>query len=189
VGGIIEEEGDSVQEGFAGAGWTGEGEMVRWAKEIDRMRIRVEGASMRRTLVTIAAVLAAGFLAWEFVPLEKKIWDGGFHLTVHVESEAGQPLSVSCETFGRREHAEEALAVLLPPETRMWSTVADPFDGQPLTVLVPVSGRESPLGRELRRSQFRYLVVIAVLPDGRRVGKLVDIPDSRVSQEVSVSFP
>ena len=144
---------------------------------------------MRRTLVTTATILAAGFLAWEFVPLQKKICDGSFDLTVHVECQAGQPLTVSCETFGRQEHAEEALSVLLPPEIGMWSTLSDPFDGQPLTVRVAVSSRESPLGRIFRRSQFRYLVVIAVLPDGRRVGKMLDIPEYRVLQDVSVSLP
>jgi hypothetical protein len=144
---------------------------------------------MRRTLVIIAAVLTAGFLAWEFVPLNVLHMDGSFDLTVHVKSRAGQPRTVSCEAFGRREHADEALVVLLPPESRMWSTVADPFDGQPLTVRVPVSCQESPLGREVRRSQFRYLVVIATMPDGRRLGKQVDIPNGRVSQEVSVILP
>jgi len=144
---------------------------------------------MRRALIAVVAVLALGVLAWEFIPVQVMIWDGSFDLTVRVESSAGQPQVVSCEAFGRREYAEEAVAHLLPPESRMWSTTADPFDGQPLIVRVAVSGRESPFGRELRRSQFRYLAVIAVLPDGRRVGKVVDIPDERVSREVSVALP
>ena len=144
---------------------------------------------MRRTILTLTAVLVAGFLAWEFVPLEKKICDGSFDLTVRVECLAGQPRSVSCEAFGRLMQAEEALAVLMPPESRRWSAVADPFDGRPLTVGVPVSWRESPLGRQYRRTQFRYLVVIATMQDGERIGKLVDIPDSRESREVSVSLP
>jgi hypothetical protein len=77
----------------------------------------------------------------------------------------------------------------LRPETRLWSAVADPFEGQPLTVNVPVSGRESPWGRQLRRVQFQYLVVIGQWKDGRRMGKLVDIPDGRASREISVSLP
>src|SRR5947209_7419905 len=115
----------------------------------DRLKSKAGGggAPMRRTLVSVAAILVAGFLAWEFVPLETKICDGSIDLTVRVESQAGQPRSVSCEAFGRREPAEAALAVLMPPESRMWSNVADPFDGQPLTVRIGTGCRESPLGR------------------------------------------
>ena len=139
---------------------------------------------MRRALI---AVLALGVLAWEFVPVQVLIWDGSFNLIVRVECPEGRPRAVTCEAFGRREYADEAVAHLLPLES--WSAVADPFDGQPITVRVAVSGRESPFGRELLRSQFRFLAVIAVLPDGRRVGKVVDIPDGRVSREVSVALP
>ena len=141
---------------------------------------------MRRTLLILAAVIVAGFLAWEFVPIYVARCSGSFDLTVRVE---GRPRSVSCEAFGGQRSAEEALTVLMPPESRMWSAVADPFDGRPLTVGVPVSWRESPLGRQYWRTQFRYLVVIATMPDGERVGKLVDIPDGRESREVTVSFP
>ncbi len=144
---------------------------------------------MRRALIAVVATLAVGVLAWEFIPVQVLIWDGSFDLTVRVECPAGQPRSVSCEAFGRREYADEAAAQLLPPESRMWSTTAEPFDGQALSVRVAVSGRESPFGRELRRSQFRHLAVIAVLADGRRVGKVVDIPDGQVSREVSVTLP
>lgn len=143
---------------------------------------------MRRTLFVVVAVVAAGVLAWEFIPVQVMIWDGSFDLTVRVESRAGQPQSISCQALGGRETAAQVLADLSPPESR-WSAVADPFDGRPLIVHVPVSGRESPFGRELARSQFRFLVVIADLADGRRVGKLVDIPDGRVSREVSVVVP
>jgi len=144
---------------------------------------------MRRAVLTIAVVVVAGALAWEFVPLQVTIWDGGFDLTVNVSSTAGPLRSVSCQAFGRREEADEVLKYLLPPETRLWSAVADPFAGEPLTVFVPLSGRESPSGRELRRFQFRHLVVIGELRDGRRTGKRVEIPDGRVSREVSVLLP
>ncbi len=144
---------------------------------------------MRRAFLIIGLSVLAGALAWEFIPIQLTVWDGGFDLTVNVSSTAGPLKSVSCQACGRREEAEEVLEYLLPPDTRQWSAVADPFDGQPLTVQVPVSGRASPMGRELRRSQFRYLVVIGQLNDGRRVGKLVEIPDGRESREVSVSLP
>ena len=141
---------------------------------------------MRRTLLILAAVIVAGFLAWEFVPIYVARCSGSFDLTVRVE---GRPRSVSCEAVGSLREAEEALAVLLPPDTRMWSAIVDPFDGRPLEVRVAVNWRESPLGRQYWRTQFRYLVVIATMPDGERIGKLVDIPDSRESKQVTVSLP
>jgi hypothetical protein len=144
---------------------------------------------MRRALFATVAILAAGVLAWEFIPLAVTIHDGGFDLTVHIESLGGQPQSVSCETFGRREYADEAVTRLLPPQSRSWSAVADPFDGRPLTVGVAVGERESPFGRVLQRFQFRFMAVIAVMPDGSRIGKVVEIPDGRVSREVTVELP
>jgi hypothetical protein len=144
---------------------------------------------MRRAFLIIGFLVVAGALAWEFIPIQLTIWDGGFDLTVNVSSTAGPLKSVSCQACGGREEAEEILEYLLPPDLGSSSAVADPFDGQPLRVQVPVSGRASPMGRELRRSQFRYLVVIGQLNDGRRLGKLVEIPDGRESREVSVSLP
>jgi hypothetical protein len=145
---------------------------------------------MCRKLVFIALLLVPGTAVWAYTSTTYIIWDGEFDLTVHVSSDyPGPPRSVTCQALGFREDAEHVLEHLLPPETRLWSTTADPFAGEPLTVHVPQSGRDSTSGRELRRFQFRYLVVIAELPDGRRVGKLVDIPDCRMSREVSVALP
>jgi hypothetical protein len=144
---------------------------------------------MRRAILIIALLIVAGALAWEFGPIKVTVWDGGFDLTVNVSSSTGPLRSVSCAAFSQHEDAEFVLEHLLPPETRFCSTVADPFEGQPLIINVPVSGRDSPLGRELRRSQFRHLVVIGQLEGGRRIGKLVEIPDGRVSREVSVVLP
>lgn len=144
---------------------------------------------MRRAFLIIAALVIAGALVWEFGPIPVTIWDGGFDLTVHVTSLAGPLRSVSCQAFGRREQTEQVLQYLLPPETRLSSATADPFVGEPLTVFVRVSGRDSPSGRQLQRSQFSYLVVIGQWQDGRRVGKLVEIPDGRVSREVRVVLP
>jgi hypothetical protein len=106
-----------------------------------------------------------------------------------VSSTAGPLRAVTCQACSDREEAEYTLEYLIPLETRHWSAVADPFDGQPLMVPVPVSGRTSPFGRKVHRFQFRHLVVIGQLKDGRRMGKRVEIPDCRVSREVTVSLP
>jgi hypothetical protein len=144
---------------------------------------------MRRTFLIVLVFVVAAALAWEFIPLQVKISDGGFYLTVNVSSSAGPLHSVSCQAFAQREETKHDLDYLCPPGTPLWSAVADPFVGEPLKVLVPVSGRESPCGRELRRFQFRYLVVIGKFQDGQRAGKLVEVPDGRVSREVSVVLP
>lgn len=144
---------------------------------------------MRRKLAIAVAGLAAAILAWEFVPIQVKRWDGGFDVTVRIQCPEGRPRSVSVEAHTHRKYAEEAVEHLLPPEPGLRSVVADPFDGQPLIVRVPAGWEESPFGRELRRWQFQSLAVIAVLPDGRRVGKVVDLPDVRVSRRVAVTLP
>ena len=143
---------------------------------------------MRRTILILFAVVVAGVLAWEFVPIQVMIWDGGFDLNVHVESRRPQPQSVTCEAFSHREQAQVVAVRWLPLGSSTRSAIADPFVGQPLTVAVPVSGRRSPFGRELRWSQFQALLVIATYPDGLRVGQVVDIPDGRVNREVTVTF-
>jgi hypothetical protein len=144
---------------------------------------------MRRVTLIIALLVVASVLAWEFIPIQVIIWDGGFDLTVNVSSTAGPLRSVSCQAFSGREEAEYVLEHLAPPESPLRSTVADPFNGQPLMVNIPLSGRDSPWGRELRRFQFRHLVVIGQLKDRSPIGKLVEIPDCRVSREVSVTLP
>ncbi len=144
---------------------------------------------MRRKLLAVVVLFTLGGLAWEYVPIQVQRWDSSFELSVAVLFSNDQPRSVSCEAFPRYEQADEAIVHLLPPVSRMWSTIADPFEGRLIPVQVAVSGRTSPFGRELRRSQHRYLAVIATMPDGRRLGKVVEIPDSRVTREVSVAIP
>jgi hypothetical protein len=140
---------------------------------------------MIRLIAIISAIVIAGLLAWEFVPLQVARWDGGYDLTVLVASPPGTLRAVSCEAFSKREGALQSME---SPEVS-WSAVAQPFSGEPLTVHVPMSGRASPCGRELKRSQFGYLLVIGDLPDGQRVGKVVKIPDGRVSRTTRVQLP
>ena len=145
--------------------------------------------SMMRQIVIGIVLLLSGAMAWVYTSMPHIIGDGSYDLTVHVSSNLGPPSAVSCEAFSRREHAEFALNDFLPSETKQHSATADPYNGQPLTVSIPVSDRTSMSGRELQRFQFRYLVVLAQMPDGRRVGKLLEIPDAGVAREVSVVLP
>jgi hypothetical protein len=144
---------------------------------------------MRTASVIIGSLAVALALAWEFVPIQVTIWDGGYDLTINVTSEAGPLHSVCCKACGQHEAADWVLEDPLHAEAQA-AVFADPFDGKPLSLYLPLSGRTSPLGRELRLSQqCRYLVVIGRLQDGRQLAKIVDIPDSRRSREVSVSLP
>jgi hypothetical protein len=150
-----------------------------------------EKSAMWRKLFVVALLLLACAALWVYTSTTYIIWDGGFDLTVRVSSNPGWPRSVSCQAFGNREDAEVVLDHMLPTESPLGSesAISDPFNGEPLILIVPVSGRESMSGRQLSRFQFRWLVVIGVLQDGRRVGKLVEIPDGRESREVSVVLP
>jgi hypothetical protein len=143
---------------------------------------------MRRVLLIAAAVLACFVLAVEFIPIYMVIWDGGYDLTVHVKSPSGRPRSIYCEAYGQRKYADEACA-RLATDASAWRTVADPFDGNPLPVWVAVSGRRTLFGRYVHRMQFRFLAITAVMPDGNRVSKVIDLPDDRVSREVTLTLP
>jgi hypothetical protein len=154
----------------------------------------------RKRLIAVLLVLACVVLAVEFIPgTFARDWIGGYYLTVHLDTPTGPPSVVICSASGRWDRAEEVAANLrmLPPEIRLSESLdidgpealADPFVGGPLEVRIRASGRGSLFGREVSRYQDRFLVVGAEWPGGRRVWKVVEIPDGRVSQEVRVSLP
>jgi hypothetical protein len=154
---------------------------------------------MRRLLLGVALIVGffmlCGVLLLALIPLgcyfgviRHVEGVGGFELTVNVTTSGDKLRSVSCEAVGgKREVAEEVAEKLIPPETRLWSTVADPFDGKPLKVHIQFTTGGS--CSEPHYHQLRYLVVIGTFQDGRRLGKVVEIPDGRQSKEVDVSFP
>jgi hypothetical protein len=144
---------------------------------------------MLRVFLILAALVVAGVLAWEFIPIQIRINDGWYDLTVRVSSTDEGLESVICQTFGRYEVAKETLENLLPPEAGSYTSVANPFVGAPLKVRAFSSYRESLFGRVLQQSQSEYLLVIGQFKDGQRVGKLVRIPDVGVSREISVELP
>ena len=59
---------------------------------------------MRKALLIISLLLAVIGLLWEFVPIMKTDWIGGFDLTVKVSS-SGEPLS-SVRCYVLRSHEE-----------------------------------------------------------------------------------
>lgn len=141
-------------------------------------------STIRAGRILAGVVLCAG-LAWYLLPETR--WSGGYSLTVHLQSADARPQSVACSPFHRREDAEKAISAesLGSPE---WDVVADPFDGRPISLDVPVAG-QAWLGQERGRVQPQYLAVVAMMPENRRVGRIVEIPDGRVTKELTVSLP
>jgi hypothetical protein len=143
---------------------------------------------MRAAIGIGIVVVVATILLMEFGSV--KICDGSYDLSVTVKSTSSAPLAaVSCEAFGRLEQAEWGLEYLPPPESKHWSASAEPFTGEPLIVSIPLSFRESGLGRTWGDSQFRGLLVIVRYRDGKRMGQAIEIPHRRDSRSVRVEFP
>jgi hypothetical protein len=154
---------------------------------------------MQRKLLIPVMLLAGVVLAVEFLTYAS-VWHDEYKLTVHIDTPADPPSAVGCCTCGRGEAERVAdlgrnwsrrsrLPDFFPDLFDDRGAVANPFVGGPLKVPVAVTGRDSPFGREVARYQDRFLVVGAEWPDGRRVWKVVEIPDGRVSREVCVSLP
>ena len=141
-------------------------------------------STFRAGRILAAVVLCAG-LAWYLLPEAR--WSGGYSLTVRFQSADARPQSVACSPFHRREDAEKAIATesLGSPE---WDIVTDPFDGRPINLDISVTGRTW-LGQERERVQPHYLAVVAMMPENRRVGRIVEIPDGRVSKQLTVFLP
>jgi hypothetical protein len=117
-----------------------------------------------------------------------------YDLTVRVLNE-GKPIRWTvCRSFERREDAQHAVREhrnrhSFPPGPSMIFGEFKPFTGASLTVRISASRVRTRSGRELSRSQDRYLAFVAELQDGERVGKVVDIPDERESKEMTVMVP
>jgi hypothetical protein len=151
--------------------------------------------TIRRFNVLVALLLIGGGLLLAYRS-QRMVWVGGFHLTVNASSTSGPLRWVTCAAVPTRPYAELALEKVHARNDASSSRLGepfdvtiDPFDGTPINVYIRVMGHDSISGRQLSRTQHSYLVVIAELENGERVGKIVAIPDGRVSREVSVSLP
>lgn len=70
-----------------------------------------------------------------------------------------------------------AIGLPMPPEG---------LGGERFEAHVTFTDRESGMRWRYSSFQYRYPVVVAVQADGRRVGKVVELPDARESREVTV---
>jgi hypothetical protein len=143
----------------------------------------------KRIGIMLLLLSGAGILLipWQMIR-EGGLWP----ISVAVRSASNSPITaVSAEVFGSRESAEYTLEHLLPPEGRLFSAVVDPFQGEPFEVRVPTGQQTSRalLWAYTRHAQWRFLVVIARYKDGRREGRLVEIPDLRETRSLDVELP
>ncbi|SRR6266852_3729705 len=143
---------------------------------------------MRWLVFTLAVSVVSALL---FVPYCKVVDDGAWPISVTIRSTSGLPIqSASAEAFGDNESAECVSQALMPPES-IYSTTQDPFIGEEMAVPVPTSERtNSSLAWNYRSFyQFKTLVIIVQYKDGRREGRMVEIPDLRQTRAIEVEFP
>ena len=152
-------------------------------------------AFLRRLLRFVGVLLLA------FLPLAlfdsscTRIYQGGYELTVHVEASGPKPSAVGCYAVWRQDEAERAREIYqdIPLrraiENEWGGPIADPYTGQSLKVQIRMSDQESYFGRPLSTVRQRFLVLLAEWPDGRKVCKVVELPQGRVSKEVTVCLP
>ena len=144
---------------------------------------------MHRKWLILNLLLIAGGLLWLYTSVPWIHWSGGYDLTIHVKADPGLVDSIACESFLRREDAEGAFGCRFASAFARCPAKADPFVGQPLTIYINQGGQDAMSGRELSRTQYRFIVVFGLLHTGGQVSKVVEIPDGRVSREISVELP
>lgn len=142
---------------------------------------------MRRFfLFGMAFLLLMVSAVWLIGGIRVMHWDGGQDLTITISSEHGIPRTVRWHPFWYREDAEKY--VNEPWHLEYPNSIADPFDGKPLKVFLPISGREI-FGIEYAVKRNHYLLISGVFENGQEFRRIVEIPDHRVSKEVSITLP
>jgi hypothetical protein len=154
-----------------------------------------ELATMRKKIFVAILLICLGLVAWEFIPIQVMVRDGGYDLTVHVAVPPGDPRLVQCGLYARKKDAEEGAELWLSDAIGLKHTAwtkayfHDPFDDRPFEFMVPTSGRVSPMGRSIASFRFQYLVVAAELESGERIVEIVEIPHPKVTREITVTLP
>lgn len=143
---------------------------------------------MRKAVLITLGVLVGLVLLIEFGPMSGYMWSGAFPLDVEVMTDDTPPRRVYCQANWNEREAETWCSMLRPDDERV--AAADPFEGQSLQVRVISDGRASLLlGRNTAWVQQQYLVVVAEWDDGRRVAKVVPIPDGQTTRTLRVEIP
>jgi hypothetical protein len=117
-------------------------------------------------------------------------WGVGFYdLTVFVHCNDELPRKVACYPISRREDAERICESLPEPEnlTENKSALITSFVGEPIKMRLMFTDDATLFRRNVYH--YRFLIVCAEWVNGRRMCKVVEIPEMRVSREVHVEIP
>jgi hypothetical protein len=163
--------------------------------------------SIRRWILIGFAILGAlAVLAGAaFYPIQGFFAVGAFELTVTIRPSGQKSISsIIVAADSNLGDAHGILTVLLDPKSDLGSAIQrrfelrnavrkDPFDGQDLIIQVPydIHVRQSLIGWPYVKNyrQHQWLLVFAVMEDGERVGKVIEIPHRTEAREVVVTLP
>jgi hypothetical protein len=146
--------------------------------------------SRRRLTIAFGIITLIGVgirLVDELMPAA--IGEGQFDVSIRVISEPA-PVAVVVLVAARRDLEEYARRPGFGGLERDPSaTVTSPFAGKPIARSVPVSLRLTGLlHRERSRTSYRHALVIVEFADGRREGRIADLPDRFRPEGITVSF-
>jgi hypothetical protein len=151
---------------------------------------------MRGAVTIIGFIALAALLALLLIPTQRVIIaDGSYELTIRVRSATKSPIkSLTCQAFPELALAQEQCADPIAPHPYEADVArAEPFAGEDLKLTLPFSEHiVTPLfGSAYLKSefQFRGLLVIATLENGKRVGRAVKIPHRKDSRTIDVEVP
>jgi len=160
-------------------------------------------ARRKRLVLWFSIVLCVlgvmAFLVWGYVG-EYKSRTRGYFLIIHVDCADEQPVKVACFASFRKEQSQgwvdniNRYSVAWVKNSDSWrssidSAMSDPFDGKPLKIENVCYYQTSLFGRTVDWSQNKFMAVYAEWADGRKVCKVVEIPDGRISAEVRMQLP
>src|SRR5262245_50463623 len=117
---------------------------------------------------------------------------GQFDLSVSAKSE--KPIrAIFRQVYYDRAYALMSLETMagrgIWPAAYDKMIVREPFTDGPIELGVPTESVHDVYDRLLQLWWFPHLVVVAEFKDGKRAGKLIDIPDPRESTEITVTLP
>ena len=150
----------------------------------------MESSHIRKILWYVLPLLAV--LLWFLSPITY-LGEGCYRLTVYVHCTDEMPGKVACFPVANREWANQLCDRSPEPEffheEGSDSTLVKNFGGEPINMRLSFGSVSNIFGREVECYQYRFLIVCAEWTDGRRICKVVDIPDKRVSREIRVEIP
>jgi hypothetical protein len=144
----------------------------------------VRRSTLRRTIFLSLALGGGLYLAYGVMVVA--VGSGAIYPNVRLVS--ATPIRVAgVEAIGRPDGLEYPIEYAGPNNLR-YPVPDEGLRGGWFETRVPTASRTNGFGCEYGYCQRRYLAVVADLADGRRVAKVVELPDGRESREVTVAL-